>query len=108
MIWFRTQIPSRSTIRSEEAPEEKTVVKENKKKSSAKDNAKATVKAPPSFDGLNEMESNVLKFIYEHSSVSVDGMSSLNIPVSKLLATVTMLEIKQKIIQKPGGYFEIK
>lgn len=72
--------------------------------------AKATPKAKPtvSYDGLNEMESKVLKFIFEKGSVSVDGMTSLDIPVSKLLATVTMLEIKQKITQKPGGYFEIK
>ncbi len=61
-----------------------------------------------SYDGLNEMESAVLKFIFEKGSVGIDGMGALDIPVSKLLATVTMLEIKQKITQKPGGYFEIK
>ncbi len=61
-----------------------------------------------SYEGLNEMESAVLKFILEKGPVGIDGMGSLDIPVSKLLATVTMLEIKQKITQKPGGYFEVK
>ncbi len=60
------------------------------------------------FDGLSETESAVLKFIFQHPNSGIDSMSELGIPVPKLLSIVTMLEIKKKIIQKPGGYFEIK
>lgn len=95
--------PNRKSLKSDE----KSIASDKK---SDKIQVNGTQKSKPevSYEGLNEMESKVLKFIFEKESVSVDGMASLDIPVSKLLATVTMLEIKQKITQKPGGYFEIK
>ena len=81
--------------------------KPEKKQGADKPTEKKNEKPSVSFEGLNELETSVLKFILDHGPVSIDGMASLNIPVSKLLATVTMLEIKKKISQKPGGYFEI-
>ncbi len=89
-----------------DADEKASTTDKKSDKNKITDTPKATQKI--SYEGLNEMESALLKFIFEEGSVGVDGMAALNIPVSKLLATVTMLEIKQKITQKPGGYFEIK
>ena len=80
-----------------------------RKKRTQADVEKTEVKQSPiSYGGLNETECSVLKLILERQPVSIDGMSSLGLSVSQLLSTVTMLEIKQKITQKPGGYFEIK
>lgn len=60
------------------------------------------------LEGLNEDEAAVLKFIFQHQPVGIDGMTELQFPVPKLLSTVTVLEIKQRLKQLPGGYFEIK
>ncbi len=65
-------------------------------------------KAPPSkpdLDGLDETETAILKFIFEKGKASVDTMSGLGIPVSRLLAALTSLEIKERTEQIAGGYF---
>ncbi len=65
-------------------------------------------KKQPNTDGMNETEEKIVKLIFEKGKLSVDGMSSLGLPVSKLLATLTALEIKGVVEQLPGGYFILK
>lgn len=71
-------------------------------------NVNARSSITPDLTGLNDTEAAVLKFVSEHQPVGIDGMSELQLPVPKLLSTVTALEIKQRLKQLPGGYFEIK
>ncbi len=73
-------------------------------------NSKSTVSDTEklNLEGLNEDEAAVLKFVSQHQPVGIDGMTELQLPVPKLLSTVTVLEIKQRLKQLPGGYFEIK
>ena len=95
---------SETSSKNKRTDKTKNSVKPVNGDSSEKSETKKTI----SYEGLNETETEILKFIFEHQPVGIDGMSSLGIPVSQLLSTVTILEIKQKISQKPGGYFEIK
>ncbi len=69
---------------------------------------KENVKTLPSAEGLNECEEKILRFIFEKEKTTVDGMASLGIPVPKLLAHLTSLEINGLIDQLPGGYFKVK
>ena len=95
---------------SKKAEENKRLKKKSKRdqKSAATENAVPKTKQALNLEGLNETEATVLKFIFEHQPISIDGMNALNLSVPQLLSTLTVLEIKQRISQKPGGYFEIK
>ncbi len=100
------------------APEQKetlTFTESYEKELQAVDSAEKTAKAPsekpvspPNTEGLSESEAKILLFIFEKGNTTVDGMSSLGIPVPKLLAYLTSLEISGLIDQLPGGYFKLK
>lgn len=60
------------------------------------------------YDGLSDNEVAVLKAIEKRGKASVDTLGDVGIPISAILATITLLEIKHRIVQLPGGYFEIK
>ncbi len=68
-------------------------------------NQKASAPTEPNLDGLDDTETKILSFIFEKGRSSVDAMSSLGIPIPKLLAALTSLEIKDRVEQIPGGYF---
>ncbi len=72
---------------------------------SAMGTKKTAAPKEPDLEGLNESECTILKFIFEKGKASADSMSSLGIPISKLLSALTSLEIKERIEQIPGGYF---
>lgn len=61
----------------------------------------------PSYEGLSETEIAILKAIDGKGRVSVDAISDIGIPVSEIISTITILEIKQRVVTHPGGYFEI-
>lgn len=61
----------------------------------------------PDLTGLSELEIKVIECLAEKGKITVDSMSHLEIPLPKLLSTLTLLEIKQKVVQLPGGYFEL-
>ena len=62
----------------------------------------------PDLSGLTEDEVTVVKFLYEKGRSKSDAvMNATNMTLPKLLTAVTMLEIKQRIAQLPGGYFEL-
>ncbi len=67
-----------------------------------------TPKPLPNLEGLSKDEGDIIAFIFEKKTTTVDGMSALGISVPKLLAYLTTLEIKGLIIQLPGGYFKLK
>jgi predicted Rossmann fold nucleotide-binding protein DprA/Smf involved in DNA uptake len=71
--------------------------------------SKAQAKAKGELDttGLTSVEISVLKLLDGGKSLTVDSMSHLGIPLPKLLSVLTLLEIKRRITQLPGGYFEI-
>ena len=59
------------------------------------------------YEGLTSVEIKVLKVLENGDRVTVDAMSHLGIPLPKLLSVLTVLEIKHRVNQFPGGYFEI-
>lgn len=61
----------------------------------------------PDYLGLSGVEISILKLLEGGEKITVDAMSHLGIPLPKLLSVLTVLEIKKRIIQHPGGYFEI-
>ncbi len=61
----------------------------------------------PDYTGLSSIEISILKLLEGGKRITVDAMSHLGIPLSKLLSVLTVLEIKKRIIQHPGGYFEL-
>lgn len=56
---------------------------------------------------ISDTEVEILKFIRKNGRMTVDEMSSLGIPVHKLLSLLTLLEVKKYVKQLPGGYFEL-
>ena len=67
----------------------------------------ARAKGLVDYTGLSSVEIKVLKVLEGGERLTVDSMSHLGIPLTKLLSVLTVLEIKHRIIQHPGGYFEI-
>lgn len=65
-------------------------------------------KGEPDYIGMSESEIKVYKYISEKGKIGVDSMGDIGLPLSKLLSVLTVLEIKRKISQLPGGYFEIR
>ena len=62
----------------------------------------------PDLTGLTEDETAVVKHLYQKGRSSSDAiMSATGMSLPNLLTAVTMLEIKQRIAQLPGGYFEL-
>ena len=59
------------------------------------------------YKGLTSIEISVLKLLESGEKLTVDSMSGLGIPLPKLLSVLTVLEIKKRIVQLPGGYFQI-
>jgi hypothetical protein len=57
---------------------------------------------------MSEIEIKVYEYIQERGKVGVDSMGSLGLPLPKLLSVLTLLEIKHRITQHPGGLFEIR
>ena len=68
-----------------------------------------SVEQPLDISGLSETEVSIVKFVYTNGKTNIDTLSvKLNTPVNIILSCITMLEIKQRITQLPGGYVEIK
>lgn len=65
-------------------------------------------KGEPDYIGMSETEIKVFEYIQERGKVGVDSMGSLGLPLPKLLSVLTLLEIKHRITQHPGGLFEIR
>lgn len=65
-------------------------------------------KGEPDYIGMSEIEIKVYEYIQERGKVGVDSMGSLGLPLPKLLSVLTLLEIKHRITQHPGGLFEIR
>ncbi|MBE6609951.1 MAG: DNA-protecting protein DprA [Ruminococcaceae bacterium] len=65
-------------------------------------------KGEPDYIGMSETEIQVYEFINGRGKIGVDSMGSLGLPLPKLLSVLTLLEIKHRIIQHPGGLFEIR
>ncbi len=62
----------------------------------------------PDTTGLSDDETTVVKYLYSNGRSNSDTIiNATGISLPKLLTAVTMLEIKQKITQLPGGYFEL-
>lgn len=59
------------------------------------------------YKGLTSIEISVLKLLESGEKLTVDSMSGLGIPLPKLLSVLTVLEIKKRVVQLPGGYFQI-
>ena len=59
------------------------------------------------YDGLSDDEIQVLKVLECGERMTVESMSALEMPLQNILTTLTLLEIKHRVIQHPGGYFEI-
>lgn len=62
----------------------------------------------PELTGLTEDEATVIKHLYANGKSSSDAIiNATGMSLPRLLTAVTMLEIKQRISQLPGGYFEL-
>ncbi len=61
----------------------------------------------PDYSGLTEPEISILKLLKSKGTVTANEMSHLGIPINKLLSVLTVLEMKKRIKQLPGGYFEL-
>ncbi len=72
-----------------------------------KSKAQAKEKGELDTSGLTSVEISVMKLLDGGKRLTVDSMSHLGIPLPKLLSVLTLLEIKRRITQLPGGYFEI-
>ncbi len=76
----------------------------------SRDKLENTVSSPePNTEGLSEDEAQIIRFLCEHGRSSSDTIiNSTGMSLPKLLTAITMLEIKQRIVQLPGGYLELK
>lgn len=70
--------------------------------------AEAALNGQEDYSGLSDLEVSALKLIKNGGKVTVDAMDCLGIPLPRLLSMLTVLEVKQRIVQLPGGYFCIK
>ena len=70
-------------------------------------NAAPEKKAAANYDGLSDSEIAVLKALEKVGKASVDTLGDVGIPVSQVIATMSLLEIKHRVVHLPGGYFEI-
>lgn len=61
----------------------------------------------PKRPAISNTEIEILKLIQQGGRMTIDEMSSLGIPVHKLLSILTLLEVKKYVKQLPGGYFEL-
>ncbi len=62
----------------------------------------------PDTTGLSEDEITVLAHLHQKGRSGSDAIiNATGMPLPNLLTAVTMLEIKQRIVQLPGGYFEL-
>ena len=61
----------------------------------------------PDYTGLTNIEIKILKKLEDGNKRSLDALSENEIPLGKLISILTILEIKQRVIQLPGGYYEI-
>lgn len=62
----------------------------------------------PDLSGLTEDETAVIKHLYANGRSTSDTIiNATGMTLPRLLTAVTMLEIKQRIAQLPGGYFEL-
>jgi predicted Rossmann fold nucleotide-binding protein DprA/Smf involved in DNA uptake len=67
----------------------------------------ARASGKPDYTGLSSVEISILELLREKGRVTVDSMSHLGIPLPKLLSILTVLEVKGRILQHSGGYFEL-
>jgi len=65
-------------------------------------------KGQPDYIGMSEAEIKVYEYINKHGKIGVDNMGCLGYSLPNLLSVLTLLEIKHKVIQRPGGFFEIR
>ncbi len=65
-------------------------------------------KGEPDYIGMSDAEIKVYEYINTHGKIGVDNMGCLGYSLPNLLSILTLLEIKHKIIQRPGGFFEIR
>ncbi len=61
----------------------------------------------PDLTGLSENEAAILKFISQNGKSLADDMLPLKISISDILASLTVLEVKKRIVRLPGGYFDL-
>lgn len=69
--------------------------------------AEARKRGVTDYTGLSNVEIRVIKELEDGSRLTADNLTRTGIPLSKLLPVLTVLEIKHRIIQTPGGYYEI-
>ncbi len=78
-----------------------------KQESRSAEKEKAGNETEIDYTGLSGVEISVLKLLENGDKLTVDSMSCLGIPLPKLLSLLTVLEIKKRIVQLPGGFFQI-
>ena len=59
------------------------------------------------YAGLSSFEIKVIKELEGGKKLSFDALTQIDIPVSSLIQVLTVLEIKHRIVQLPGGYYAI-
>ena len=69
--------------------------------------AEARAKGVTDYSGLTNVEIMVLKELEGGKRLTLDTLSQIGIPLTNLLSVLTVLEIKHRIVQLPGGYYEI-
>ena len=57
---------------------------------------------------LDDIEKRVFEMLPDSGSVSVDSLSSPELPTSEVMGTLTMLEIKGFVEALPGGFYAKK
>ncbi len=58
-------------------------------------------------DTLTGIELSILRLLENGNKLTIEQMSHLGVPLSKLLSVLSMLELKKHIIRHPNGYFEL-
>ncbi len=86
------------------------VIKLDNAKNEKAPSTKAATKAAPKTElldisELSDGDRKIVEFVRAKGKASVDGMTSLGIPIPLLLATLTGLEVRGFLEQLPGGYF---
>lgn len=104
---FKAQTPMKNVINSFEelAKLHEQDMKRHEERQKLREEAKA--KGIQDYTGLSNVEIKVLKLLEPGIPLSVESMSGVGIPLNNLLSVLTVLEIKHRVIQHPGGYFEI-
>ena len=60
-----------------------------------------------SNEGLSPVEIHILSELKKGKRLTADNLSETGLPLTQLISALSMLEIKQRIIQLPGGYYEL-